>query len=100
VTAIDDITQSGVRINGGYFVFKREIFDYLHEGEELVSEPFQRLIDMKKLLAFQYDGFWRSMDTFKDRQQLEDIYARGNAPWAVWASPLDAVSVQREPALA
>jgi glucose-1-phosphate cytidylyltransferase len=84
VTSIEDITQSEVRINGGYFILRREIFDYLGEGEELVSEPFQRLIDARRLVSYRYDGFWRSMDTFKDRQQLEDIYARGHAPWAVW----------------
>jgi glucose-1-phosphate cytidylyltransferase len=84
VQSIEDITQSGVRINGGYFVLRREIFDYLGNGEELVAEPFQRLISQRRLLAHAYDGFWRSMDTFKDRQQLEDIYAHGNAPWEIW----------------
>jgi glucose-1-phosphate cytidylyltransferase len=88
VTAIEDITLSSVRINGGYFAFRREIFDHIHDGEELVAEPFQRLIAERRLVAYQYEGFWRSMDTFKDRQQLEEIYARGNAPWAVWNNAL------------
>jgi glucose-1-phosphate cytidylyltransferase len=85
VTGIEDITQSGVRINGGYFILRREIFDYLGDGEELVAEPFRRLIDERRLTAYQYEGFWRSMDTFKDRQQLEDIFAGGNAPWQIWS---------------
>ena len=84
VTDINEIRKSPVRINGGFFVFKPEIFDYMGEGEELVVEPFHRLIDARKLAAFEYDGFWVSMDTFKDRQHLEDIYARGNSPWEVW----------------
>ena len=65
-------------------MLRREIFKYLHDGEELVREPFNRLVAQQRLRAHQYDGFWMSMDTFKDRQQLEEIYARGNAPWEVW----------------
>lgn len=84
VTAIEDITQTRVRINGGYFILKREIFDYLGEGEELVVQPFHRLVHEGRLIAYEYDGFWMSMDTFKDRQQLEDLYLRGNPPWQLW----------------
>jgi glucose-1-phosphate cytidylyltransferase len=65
-------------------MFKREIFKHLRPGEELVREPFQRLVGEQRLTAYEYDGFWMSMDTFKDRQQLEDIYSRGGAPWEVW----------------
>ncbi len=84
VTDIEDVSKSSMRINGGYFVFKREIFKYLKDGEELVHEPFQRLIAEQQLIAHQYDGFWACMDTFKDKQHLDDLYARGNAPWQVW----------------
>ncbi len=84
VTAIQEIGQTPIRINGGFFILKREIFDYLGPGEELVCEPFYRLVAQQRLAAFEYDGFWMSMDTFKDRQRLDDIYARGNAPWQVW----------------
>ena len=86
VASIKDIAQSPIRINGGFFVLKQEIFDYLRLGEELVREPFQRLVACQRLTAYEYDGFWMSMDTFKDRQQLEDIYAQGSAPWEVWNS--------------
>jgi glucose-1-phosphate cytidylyltransferase len=84
VTGIDDIRRSPIRINGGYFVFRPEIFDYMRDGEELVVEPFQRLVAEGQLAANEFDGFWQSMDTFKDRQQLEDSYARGNPPWEIW----------------
>ena len=84
VSGIQDLNKSDIRINGGYFIFKKEIFDYIKEREELVHEPFRRLVDQKKLIAYQYDGFWTSMDTFKDKQHLDDLYARGNAPWQVW----------------
>lgn len=84
VSEIKAIRESDLRINSGYFVLKQEIFKHLHNGEELVLEPFQRLIRLKELMAYQYDGFYASMDTFKDKQQLDDLYARGEAPWELW----------------
>jgi len=84
VTAIQDVHQANIRINGGYFILKNEIFDYLHEGEELVYEPFERLIGMQQLFAYEYNGFWACMDTFKDKQQLEDMFSYGKAPWEIW----------------
>lgn len=73
--------RSDIWINGGYFIFKRGIFDYMREGEELVLEPFERLIADNKLMAYKHAGFWRSMDTLKDRQILEDMVENGNMPW-------------------
>ena len=84
VEAIKDINQSDIRINGGYFVFRKEIFEFMKDGEELLHEPFQRLVAQRKLLAYKYDGFWAAMDTFKDKQMLDDIYASGGAPWQIW----------------
>ena len=84
VEAIKDINQSDIRINGGYFVFRKEIFDFMKDGEELLHEPFQRLVAQRKLLAYKYDGFWAAMDTFKDKQMLDDIYTSGRAPWQIW----------------
>jgi len=84
VEGIHSIDNGDIRINGGYFIFKKEIFQYMRDKEELVSEPFQRLLREKQLAAYTYDGFWASMDTFKDKQQLEGMYATGRAPWEVW----------------
>jgi glucose-1-phosphate cytidylyltransferase len=84
VTNIDHISKSGARINGGFFVFRREIFRYMEAGEELVEEPFRRLIAAGQLLSYAHEGFWACMDTFKEMQELEDLYGRGNAPWMVW----------------
>jgi glucose-1-phosphate cytidylyltransferase len=84
VTSVHPITNGSVRINGGYFVFKKEIFDYMEKGEELVLEPFQRLIAEKQLIGYNYDGFWAGMDTFKDKQQLDSLWGSGKAPWHVW----------------
>lgn len=77
------LTQSDVWINGGFLQLRREIFDYMRQGEELVREPFQRLIEKQALLAYKYTGFWQCMDTFKDKQRLEELN-RGAAPWKVW----------------
>jgi glucose-1-phosphate cytidylyltransferase len=84
VAGLEDVAGANLRINGGCYVFSKDIFKYLHDGEELVREPFQRLIKLKKLVAYKYDGFWEAMDTFKDKQHLDDLHARGNAPWEVW----------------
>jgi glucose-1-phosphate cytidylyltransferase len=84
VASIKHIRESGMRINGGFFAFRQEIFDFIHNGEELVQEPFQRLAAEGRLLQYQYDGFWACMDTFKEKQLLEDMYTRGQVPWEVW----------------
>ncbi|MES1156695.1 MAG: sugar phosphate nucleotidyltransferase [Alphaproteobacteria bacterium] len=70
-------------INGGFFIFKPEIYDYMREGEELVLEPFKRLIEADQLLAYKYEGFWRAMDTLRDRQVLEEMIEQGRMPWRV-----------------
>ncbi len=84
VTGINEITQSGMRINAGYFLLKKEIFKYMRPGDELVIEPFQRLIQERQLCAYAYNGFFASMDTFKDKQNLDSLYESGNPPWEVW----------------
>jgi len=84
VAEIHAINNGSVRINGGYFVFKKQVFDYIREKEELVIEPFHRLVEEKQLIGYAYDGFWASMDTFKDKQQLESLCVGGVAPWEVW----------------
>jgi glucose-1-phosphate cytidylyltransferase len=94
VTAIEDIARSHLRINGGFFLFRRDIFQYMRDGEELVEQPFQRLVTSDQLVAYRHDGFWQAMDTFKDRQKLEQLYADGSAPWEVWK----AATSEREPA--
>jgi glucose-1-phosphate cytidylyltransferase len=72
---------SEVWINGGYFIFRPQIFDYMEPGEELVIEPFERLIKDNQLMAYKHEGFWRSMDTLRDRQMLEDMVEKGHMPW-------------------
>lgn len=76
-------TQSDF-INGGFFVFNKEFFNYLSDNEECVLErdPLERLAKDGELMAFKHDGFWRCMDTYRDWQILEDLWSTGNAPWA------------------
>ncbi|MCC2664782.1 MAG: rfbF [Geminicoccaceae bacterium] len=71
-------------MNGGFFVLSRGIFDVMRPGDELVEAPFQRLIARGQLTAYRHEGFWMGVDTFKERHQLDELYARGAAPWAVW----------------
>jgi glucose-1-phosphate cytidylyltransferase len=83
VGKVSALSQSDIWINGGFFVFRNEIFRYIHPGDELVRQPFQRLIDKEALLAHKCTGFWQCMDTFKDKQCLEELN-QGKAPWKVW----------------
>jgi glucose-1-phosphate cytidylyltransferase len=83
VKKIQYVRDAGIRVNAGYFVFKREIFDHINMGEELVVEPFQRLLAKGLLMGYKYDRFW-AMDTFKEQQELTDLFNQGKAPWEVW----------------
>ena len=81
VNCVRSSQESEVWINGGYFIFRNTIFDYIRDGEELVLEPFNRLIEAGELLAYKHEGFWRAMDTLRDKQVLEDMVEKGRMPW-------------------
>ena len=81
VNGLRPTQDANLWINGGFFIFRSQIFDYLREGEEMVEEPFQRLIEADQLLAFKHEGFWRPMDTLKDKEVLEDMVEQGTMPW-------------------
>ena len=90
VTGLTPVADMAMRINGGYFVLRQEIFDYLNEGEDLVMDACIRAAKAGRMRAAQYDGFWAPMDTLKERSALEDQYRRGNSPWALWRErPVD-----------
>jgi glucose-1-phosphate cytidylyltransferase len=84
VKEIGPMRSDDFLINGGFFVMKRAIFDYMQDGEELVEEPFRRLIEKKQLATYRYPGFWQAMDTFKDKIAFDRLEAQGNCPWMVW----------------
>lgn len=70
--------------NGGYFVMRPEIFDYLKEGEDLLADTIPRLVQRRKVVAYPYKGYWTPADTVKERAMLEEMYYRGECPWMVW----------------
>lgn len=84
VSRIKTISQSDVWMNGGFFVLQRNIFEYMNSGEDLVLKPFERLIEERRLYTVRHRGFWGCMDTFKEKQALDDRVTRGDAPWELW----------------
>jgi glucose-1-phosphate cytidylyltransferase len=84
VTGLGQLRESDFWINGGFFCFRREIWDCIRDGEELVEQPFRRLIEQRQLFAYRYGGFFQAMDTFKDKITLDRMEARGDCPWMVW----------------
>ena len=102
IQALSPIWKSDVWINGGFFVLKKEVFNYIKEGEELVEEPFYRLIDEHELIGYKNPGFWACIDTMKEKKMFDDMYARGETPWAVWESSsrerkIEILNEQRNP---
>jgi glucose-1-phosphate cytidylyltransferase len=84
VQAIRSMKDSNVWVNGGYFILRKEVFRYLKPDEEFVYEPMQRMIGERRVWSHRYEGFWQCMDTFKDKQILDELEATGSAPWCVW----------------
>ncbi len=85
VTAFTEKPQTGAGwINGGFFVFEPGVFDYLTGDEvSLEREPLERLAADGQLSAFEHHGFWQPMDTLREKQLLEQLWASGRAPWMV-----------------
>lgn len=77
--------DDGRMVNGGFMVMEPGVFDYI-EGDDTVfeKEPLQRMAKDRQLMAFSHDGFWRCMDTQRDKQQLEEMWLSGQAPWRIW----------------
>ncbi len=84
VRGVHDVEESNLWMNGGFFVLHRDIFDYMGPGEDLVNEPFARLIDENGLIAWRHEGFYYPVDTLKDKQALEDMLDQGGGPWRIW----------------
>ncbi len=77
--------MDGSMINAGFMVMNPQIFDYI-EGDSTVfeKEPLERVAEMGELKAYKHEGFWECMDTQRDKQMLEELWASGNAPWRKW----------------
>ena len=90
VSGLEPVATMSMRINGGYFVLRQGIFDYLEEGDDLVMDGCVRAARDRRLRAVPYDGFWAPMDTLKERAALEESYRSGISPWALWRErPID-----------
>jgi glucose-1-phosphate cytidylyltransferase len=76
----------GAWINGGFFVLERECLDYIQDGDQTIWErgPLEKLSEANQLSAYRHCGFWRPMDTLRDRNDLQLLWESGNAPWKVW----------------
>ncbi len=91
IVEIDDSTVTSFKekpkldywINGGFFVFKKEIFSHISDNDALEKKPFEALAAKKEIAAYKFDGFWQCMDTFKDYQSFNELWEKG-APWKVW----------------
>jgi glucose-1-phosphate cytidylyltransferase len=81
VTSFKEKPQNEGWINGGFFIFKPQIFDYLHPNIVLENEPLQLLSREEQLSAFKHEGFWQPMDTFRESKLLNDLWSSGKAPW-------------------
>ncbi len=90
VTGLAAVADMAMRINGGYFILRQGIFDYLDEGDDLVMDAFAKAAADGRMRAVRYDGYWAPMDTLKERASLEEQYRRGVSPWTLWREkPVD-----------
>jgi len=75
----------GAFINGGFFVLEPQVIDYIKGDETLwEKEPLEKLAQESQLVAYRHDGFWKPMDTLRDKKELEDLWNSGKADWKVW----------------
>jgi glucose-1-phosphate cytidylyltransferase len=75
----------GARVNGGFFVLSPKVIDLIHDDATVWErEPLEALARTGELCAYEHDGFWQPMDTLREKNQLEDMWASGNAPWKTW----------------
>jgi glucose-1-phosphate cytidylyltransferase len=82
VSRITGVKDADLWVNGGHFIFRRELFDFIREGEDLMEEPFRRLIAANQLITYRYEGFWAAIDTLKDLQNLRALHDSGRPPWS------------------
>lgn len=84
VTTMGPMSDAEIWLNAGFFCLRGEVFSVMKDGEELVEQPFARLLEERRLWAYRHTGFWCPMDTFKDKITLDRMEARGDCPWKVW----------------
>ncbi|WP_069133170.1 glucose-1-phosphate cytidylyltransferase [Rhodohalobacter halophilus] len=86
ITSFEEKPQGdGGYINGGFFVLEPDVFDLI-DGDSMIweREPMERLAEKRQIEAYKHDGFWRPMDTLRDKNHLEDLWESNKAPWKTW----------------
>jgi glucose-1-phosphate cytidylyltransferase len=84
VKSICQLSRAPLRFNGGFYVFRNEIFDCIRSGDDLVNDTLQRLADRGELVAYKYNGFWASLDTYTDKQRLDELASKHTSFWEIW----------------
>lgn len=84
ISGFQPVADKSFRINGGYFVLRQDIFDFMGPDQDLVMDACVNAAAQGRMRAVEYDGFWAPMDTLKERALLEEMYRHGECPWAVW----------------
>ena len=84
VSEFTEKPKSEVWVNGGFFIFEPEIFNYLDENSVLETTPLESIANAGQLHAYQHDAFWQPMDTFRESQELNELWEKNRAPWKVW----------------
>lgn len=84
VRAFQEKPRGDSSVNGGFFIFEPQIFEYLEENSVLEEEPLKRLAEEGQLMAFHHEGFWQPMDTYRELTLLNEIWKSGSAPWKAW----------------
>jgi glucose-1-phosphate cytidylyltransferase len=84
ITSLREVTDSNVRVNGGFYIFRKAIFEHLRPGEDLIHETFPRLLAEGLMHAYEHEGFWSAVDTLRDVETLIELQEASRAPWALW----------------
>ena len=84
VTNFSEKPRAEKWVNGGFFIFESKIFDFLNSDSVLEREPLERLSALGELKAYKHSGFWQPMDTYRESQELNDLWSSNSAPWRNW----------------
>lgn len=85
VDSFSEKTDNHIKVNGGFFVFEPEVFDYIDDDSTILErDPLERLCVDKMFCAYSHNGFWKAMDTLSDKNKLEKLWEDGVAPWKIW----------------
>ena len=85
ITLFDEKPKIDTRINGGFFVFRKKVFELINDNDVLEQKPLRSLAEKKELMIYKHDGFWKCMDTYRDYLSFNEMWSKGNTPWKAWS---------------